>query len=319
MPVLAVDLGGSHITCAVVREQVILAEAEVPTSATLLRSDLETIAALLHRCMAESSVEPASIRGLAIGFCGVVDGRRGKILSTLNKYTDALNLDLHAWARAMFDAPLRIENDACLALLGEAYAGAARGVQDAVMVTLGTGIGGAAMLGGKLLRSESGQAGCLGGHLPVAFRGRLCTCGAIGCAEAEASTAVLPALCREHSGFPTSQLAKAPCLNFKNVFDAADGGDLVAEDIVEHCQQVWAALTVGLIHAFGPEVVIFGGGVMQRGPALLAYIRRYVEKHMWRTSWGVPRIESAALGSRAALLGGSAIFRDTYADVRSSR
>ncbi len=74
-----------------------------------------------------------------------------------------------------------------MALLGERYAGAGRGFDDIVMTTLGTGIGGAAMIGGKLLRGKHAQAGCLGGHIPVKFGGRQCTCGAIGCAEAEAS------------------------------------------------------------------------------------------------------------------------------------
>jgi len=74
-----------------------------------------------------------------------------------------------------------------MALLGERHAGAAAGCDDVVMVTLGTGVGGAAMIGGRLLRGRHFQAGCLGGHLPVRFDGRRCICGAVGCVETEAS------------------------------------------------------------------------------------------------------------------------------------
>lgn len=306
--VLSIDLGGSHIGCAVVEGDAILAELELPTSAGSLAGNLDRITEGLWHVAVRSGVRQRSLQGIAIGFCGIVDGSTGEILSTLDKYADATSQDLRAWAQREFGLPVRIENDACLALLGESFAGAARGARDVVMVTLGTGIGGAAMLEGRLLRSSAGQAGCLGGHLPVNFRGRLCSCGAVGCAEAEASTAVLPLLCHEHPGFPKSLLAQESELDFATVYRAADAGDTVAADIVVHCEQVWAALTVGLIHAYGPELVLFGGGVLQRGCRLLEPIRRYVEKHMWRTSRGVPRIESAALGSRAALLGGAALF-----------
>ena len=246
--------------------------------------------------------------GVALGFCGIVDGERNEILSTLDKYSDAVGVDLHGWAQQEFGLSLRIENDACMALLGEHRAGAAQSARDVVMITLGTGIGGAAMLGGRLLRSYAGQAGCLGGHLPVNFRGRRCSCGAVGCAESEASTAVLPILCREASGFDTSLLAAEPRLDFKALFRAVDAEDAVASGILDHCVSVWSALTVGLIHAYGPELVVFGGGVMQRGEALLEPIRAYVAEHTWGTKRGLPGIVAAQLGVRAALLGGGTLF-----------
>jgi glucokinase len=126
-----------------------------------------------------------------------LESRTGEVLSTLNKFADIQQVDLSAWSARELGLPVRFENDARMALLGEHSAGAAQGAQDVVMVTLGTGIGGAAMLQGHLLHSRYGQAGCLGGHLTVNFRGRRCKCGAIGCAEAEASTSVLEEVCRE--------------------------------------------------------------------------------------------------------------------------
>ena len=305
---LSIDLGGSHVAVAVIQDGTILAESTVATTAMLLSTMLPAIAAMGRDCLARADVAVAAPQGVALGFPGVVDGETGEILSTLDKYIDAPTLNLQEWSWREFSAPLRMENDAALALLGECFAGAARHYCDVVMVTLGTGIGGAAMLGGQLLRSRAGQAGCLGGHLPVNYSGRLCSCGGIGCAEAEASTAVLPLLAREHPAFERSALARERVLNFEVLFREVDAGDAVANDMLAHCIKVWSVLTVGLVHAYGPELILFGGGVLQRGETLLSPIRKYVEAHVWRTSRGLPRVERALLGERAALLGGAALF-----------
>ncbi len=295
---------------AAVRDGVILAEERRLTPARALNAEIGTLAEMGHRCLSLSREEPHLLAGVALGFPGVVDGNSGEILSTLNKYTDAPDLDLHGWARREFGLPLRMENDACLALLGEVASGAGQGMRDVVMVTLGTGIGGAAMIDGQLLRSWRGQAGCLGGHLPVNFAGRKCTCGAIGCAETEASTAALPELLRRSPGFPQSVMAQVAEPDFKALFRAADAGDAVACSVLNHCVQIWSILTVGLVHAYGPELVLLGGGVLERGASLLDPIRHYVENHVWRTSRGVPRIERAQLGPEAALIGGETLFQD---------
>src|SRR5439155_23768344 len=117
-------------------------------------------------------------------------------------------MELATWSRDTFGLRLCIENDARMALLGESYEGAARGFSDVVMMTLGTGIGGVTMIEGKLLRGKHSQAGCIGGHFPVLFSGRPCSCGGIGCAEAEASGWSLPAVVNDWPGIASSALAK---------------------------------------------------------------------------------------------------------------
>ncbi len=310
MAVLSVDLGGSHLAIAVVRDGAVLAGERRVTEARSLSMEMSTLTAMARRCLAASGTPVSELAGVAVGFCGVVDGNSGEILSTLNKYSDAPDLDLHGWAKREFGLPLRMENDACLALLGETAWGAAQGERDVVMVTLGTGIGGAAMVDGQLLRSRNGQAGCMGGHLPVNFAGRQCSCGAMGCAETEASTAALPELLRRSPDLSKSVLAHQAAPDFKAVYRAADAGDAVAQSTLDHCVHIWSVLTVGLVHAYGPELVLFGGGVLERGASLLDPIRIYVERHVWRTSRGLPRIERAQLGQDAALIGGATLFQD---------
>jgi glucokinase len=251
---------------------------------------------------------PRSCRGLGVGVPAIVDNRTHEILSSLNKYADGSGQMLSAWSERAFGIPARLENDACLALLGECRAGAARGYADVVMVTLGTGIGVAAMLEGRLLRSRLGQAGCVGGHIMVQLGGRACVCGGIGCAEAEASTVSLPAVCRNWPGFAASSLAKENVLDFAALFRGVDAGDPVARQVLNHCIAVWSALAANLVHAYGPERMIFGGGVMRRAAAILPGIRAFVDEHTWKTTRGCVTIEPALLGDAAALLGAETLF-----------
>ena len=301
MKALAVDLGGSHATCALVEDTHILASRTITADGTTgLKSLLPLLAETLKAIHAEGcNSNPAAV---VFSFCGIVDYVQGRILSTNAKFDDAPSLDLIAWSHEELKLPLKIENDARLALLGERYAGAARGCDDVVMITLGTGIGGAAMSEGRLLRGKHSQAGCLGGHLPVDFKGRACSCGAIGCAEAEASSVSLPEVCRCHPGFSSSALATETPVTFEKLFHHLGQGDRVARDVVDRCLRVWATTVVGLIHAYDPELVIVGGGIMKSATRILPFLQSYVQRHAW-TPWGKVNVASAALGNSAALLG----------------
>jgi glucokinase len=253
-------------------------------------------------------------QGIGIGLPAIVDGRSGEVLSTLgSKFADSAAADLQAWSDRELGLPIRIENDAKLALLGERFAGAAKGFEDVVMITLGTGIGVAVMLQNRLMHSHMGQAGTLGGHLVVRLDGRICACGAVGCAESEASTSALPALCREWPGFAGSTLAEAPQLDFATLFQARDASDSVAGELIEHCISVWSALTVSLVHAYGPQLILFGGGVARRGEEILKPIRAHVGQHSWKTSRGLAGIEVATLGADAALVGAETLFFEELA------
>jgi glucokinase len=300
---LAVDLGGSHATCAVVEDETVPSAERISLEGALgLEGALPLIEEALARVAATAGTRTSECTGLALGFCGIVNPETGRVLSTNAKYEDAPGIDLPAWARIALGVELQIENDARLALLGERHCGAARGCDDVVMVTLGTGIGGVAMIGGRLLRGRHHQAGLLGGHLTGVHQGRVCTCGNVGCVEAEASTWALPGVCRSWPGFEESSLAAAPRLDFETLFAAAGGGDAVAAAVRDRCLRLWAAGVVSMIHAWDPEVVILGGGVMGNGEAVLPFVQDHVRRHAW-TPWGEVDVRAAELGDRAALLG----------------
>jgi glucokinase len=307
MGYLAVDLGGSHVTCGVVSDGVLLvSEAfSVPDSLNLAPV-LPALSATLGR-LRETAGCP--IEGIGLGFCGLVHDEESRIVSTNGKFVDAPGLDLNEWAASALKTPLRIANDARLALRGEMSAGSGKGERNLVMFTLGTGIGGVAALDGRLPCGTHGLAAGLGGHVPVTLEGRRCTCGAQGCAESEASGWALPGLCREQPDFATSRLSETE-LNFRNLFRLADEGDAVALHVRDHCLHVWGTMTVTAIIAYDPAVVIFGGGVMKAADVILPSLREYVRHNVW-APLSEPRIVAAVLGNHAALYGVESLFQET--------
>jgi glucokinase len=311
--VLAIDLGGSHASCAIVRDRTILTSEAIPADGS------ENLSALLVRALDafkrlanELELSLKDCDGIAIGFPGLVSTRATRVLSTNAKYEDAPGLDLAGWGRQNLGLPLRLENDARLALLGEVFAGAAQGFTEVVMMTLGTGIGGVAMIEGKLLRGKHSQAGCLGGHIPVLFSGRPCTCGGIGCAEAESSGWALPRVFEEWSGARDSSLAKYLKIGFKELFEEAAVGDPVAVGIRDRCLKVWCANAVALVHAYDPEIIVMGGGVMKSAGKIIPVIQSHVQKYAW-TPWGKVEVRAAVLGNHAALLGAVPLLSDALA------
>ncbi len=312
MKALAIDFGGTHATCGLVEDRKILGHESIDTDnakslIAVLPKIADTFRALLH----SASLDIKDCAGIGVGLAALIDGRIGKVLSTNEKYPDAMGFDLDRWSRETFGIPLRLENDARLALLGEAFAGAARGFTEVVMMTLGTGIGGVAMIEGHLLRGKHGQAGCLGGHIPALYNGRACTCGAIGCCEAEAAGWSLPYVVREWPGIAASALSKYPEVGFKELFEEAMRGDKIAIAIRDRCLNIWAVDAVGLVHSFDPEIIVIGGGVMKSADIIIPYVEQYVQKHAW-TPWGKVRVRPAELGNNAALLGAIPLLTEAF-------
>jgi glucokinase len=311
MKALSIDLGGTHIGCAVVEDTKILAYSSISYGNALnLAPVLPEIEQTLRNLLLETNVKSSKCAGVVMGFPGIVDTHTGVILSTLRKYEDAPRLNLAAEYQRSFGLPFRIENDARMALLGEHYAGAAQGCGNSVMMILGTGIGTAAMIKGQVLRGAHAQAGCLGGHMPLNLDGRQCICGNLGCAESEASGWSLPLIAKAWTGFSTSSLPTERNIDYGNLFAAAGKGDTVAQAIRDHCLRVWAMNAVALIHAYDPEVVVVAGGVLRSNrEQTISFIQDYVAKHAW-TSWGKVAVRATQCGVQAVLLGAIPLIRE---------
>lgn len=316
--VLAADLGGTWLKLGLVRGGRVVAKRVIEShSARGLAPRLPAIERTFTDLCAQAGVPLVQCQGVVLGFPGLVDTPRGRVTAVYGKFDDALHLDLAGWAQQRLGLPLALENDARLAAVGEWRHGAGRSCDNLVMLTLGTGLGTAAIVQGRVLRGCHGQAGCLGGHFTVRYGGRRCAGGNIGCAEAEASTAHLTALAQADPDFARSALKRLGQVDYAAVFEHAAAGDAAALRLRAHSLTVWSALVVTLIHAYDPERVVLGGGIMASGDAILAHVQAYVAEHA-ETPWGRVQIVAGALGQDAALLGSPWLLAEQRAALASA-
>ena len=244
----------------------------------------------------------AVLRCIGLAFPGLVDPIHNRVISTNEKYDDACSISLDKWAWENWEVPFCMDNDARLAVAGEWWQGAARGKNNVVMMTIGTGIGTGVVIDGRLLYGQHFQAGSLGGHFVLDYKGRRCSCGNKGCVEALSSSFFLPTIIREHALLSESFKRDADVYDFKRIFRLAQEGDEDALLIRNECMDIWASAIITYIHAYDPEVVILGGGILKSQEVIIPYISKRVDELAWCPSGKVP-IVPAILGDDAALFG----------------
>ena len=300
MTTIAVDLGGSRIKTALIHDGVVQDSAIIP---------IDAMRGVEH---ALTVIEPEIARlrgirepvGIGLAFPGLVDPFRKAVISVNGKFEDAPGFSFTGWAREQYGLPLVLENDANAALVGELQYGCGMGCDNAVLMILGTGIGTAAMLQGHLLRGKHFQAGCLGGHLPVASlaTGRACTCGSRGCAEAVGGTWALAGIAGEHKDFANSALSREAVIDYEALFRLAEAGDALATELLAESIDAWSTCAVGLIHAYDPDMLILSGGVTRAGARLTKPIGDSIEAYAW-TPWGKVALRVAQNPEHSVLLG----------------
>ncbi|MPM59748.1 Protein mlc [bioreactor metagenome] len=258
----------------------------------------EAIDSILFR----QHIELAQLDGIGLAFPGLVDPNEGKVISTNEKYDDTCEYNLNAWIGQNWNLPFCIDNDARLAVLGEWRQGAARGKRNVVMMTIGTGIGTGVIIDGNVLYGQHYQAGSLGGHFVIDYKGRLCTCGNKGCVEAMASSFFLSVIIQEHPQLSDSFKQLADKIDFKEIFGLAAVGNRDALLLRNECMDIWSAAIVTYIHAYDPEIVVLGGGIMNSADVIIPYIKERVDRYAWCPSSKV-QIVTAQLSENAALYG----------------
>ena len=276
---VGIDMGGTRIKIGLVNDGKIIASSLMEASAHVILNDrLNEIADEVDRLLSEKRCEPI---GVGLAFPGIVNSEENKILSKYVKYPDAQRVDLSSWAKTRWQCPLALENDARAALVGEWQYGAGKNCDNLVLITLGTGVGTAALINGKLLHGKHFLAGSLGGHMSINLHGDICNCGNLGCVESEASTWSLQRQVSRSSEYKSSKLSEEPEMNFNVVFRHAREGDKLAVEIRENALKAWSLAIINLIHAYDPERVVIGGGVMKSKDLIIPYVQRMIEKDSW--------------------------------------
>lgn len=316
--IIGVDLGGTNIVVGAVTldgsQQ--FGMHSIPTRADL-GSDavVERIAQLVERVAAETmSATGASrsrILGVGIGSPGPLDRETGVVILTPN--LGWTNFPLRDRIATAVQLPATLDNDANCATLGEWWLGAARGAQQVVGLTIGTGIGGGLILNGRLFHGVSDVAGEVG-HTTIDANGRRCGCGNYGCLEAYASGPAIAERAREAlaggepSAMPAVVGGDLSRLSAAIVYDAAKQGDRLAQEVVRETARILGIGIANLLNIFNPEVVVLAGGVTQAGDQLFEPMRAEVRRRAFKPAVDACRIVPGALQGNAGVIGAAATF-----------
>lgn len=295
---IALDLGGTRIKIGFFEDGKLSDFQSIPAHSQ------ESITAVLDRVVGAVSKKKGDrpVRMVGLATPGIIDPYGRKILSINSKYSDAVGFDFSAWCLKEFGCLLVMENDANAALLGEVSKGCAVGERDAVMMILGTGIGTAAMMDGRLVRGRHFQAGILGGHFVVDLHGMPCTCGGKGCLETLTGSGVLEELVRGMPGFEDSILSSLDWPGMEGVIEAMEHGDPFASRVFDDVMEALGAGITNLVHAYDPEVVVLSGGVMKGKDRIMPALEQKVRERVW-TPWGAVRLLVAKDPDSSVLLG----------------
>ena len=303
-----IDLGGTNIVAGVVDDEFrIVATAKCKTR---IPRPAEEIVVDMAR-MAKEAVQNAGLTMADIAYVGVGSPGTCNADTGIVEYSNNLQfekLPLRDMLGGMLDKAVYIENDANAAALGEALAGAAKGAQSCVCITLGTGVGGGIIIDGKIYGGFN-FAGAELGHTVIMVDGELCTCGRFGCWEAYASaTALINQTRRAMVNHPDSAMwsiaEDLDKVNGRTAFDGMRAGDAVAAQVVDTYIKYIATGLINVINIFQPEVLCIGGGICKEGDTLLKPLAAHIERERYsKYSSHQTRLCVATLGNDAGIIG----------------
>ena len=311
---VGVDLGGTNTRAGLVSESgKIIAMEGLPTSRTEgYRRIVADMADLVRGIVKGENLNLSDIECIGIGVPGSINRRQGVLIYANNfDFSDA---PIAEEMRRHIDLPLYLQNDANCAALGESVAGAAKDVSDSITITLGTGIGGGIVLGGKVFSGFNDAAGELG-HTVIVSGGEPCTCGRKGCWEAYASATALirqtKSAARAHPDSIINRLADGDLrtIDARTAFDAEKAGDSAGAEVVGNYIRYLAEGLTDLVNIFTPELIVIGGGVSNQGENLLGRLRTLVEENIYFKGEPRTRIVRARLGDRAGIVGAAMMGR----------
>jgi glucokinase len=309
-PVLALDIGGTKLAVGVVKPDgsvhglVIEPTRRAEGHARTLRRLFD----MGHRAVEIAGLRPAGIGGVGISCGGPLDAAAGVLLCPphLPGWTD---VPIGPMASVEFGVPAYLENDATAGAWGEYRFGAGQGVDSMVYMTVSTGVGGGAVIDGRLHRGAAGNGGEFG-HIMVRPGGRSCTCGRNGCVEAYVSgTAIAERAAETIAGGRNSILAALPSITAADVA-AAVPGDAVAREVWEEGAGLLGEAVTDLVNILEPNLVVLGGGVTRSGSILLDPVARAVAANAMPPAARAVRVVLAALGDVVCVVGAGAVALD---------
>ncbi len=307
--IIGVDLGGTKMLLGVLdaESNVLWESREASTGQTE-----DELVALLVREIEEARGECPDAAAVGLGIPATINHDKGIAVSAVNLPLE--NLPIRDLVVERTGLPAFVDNDATVAALAEHLYGAARGAENAVMLTIGTGIGGGLILGGEIYRGSTG-AGAELGHMVIDADGPPCqgSCPGRGCVETLASGTALgregrAAAEREPGSALGAMLAKGETIDGKAVTEAALAGDPTARGVFDLIGSRLGVALTSFANIFEPEVFVIGGGVIAAGDLLLEPARRVLAERALPPMKKIPVI-AAELGADAGMIGAAAMAR----------
>lgn len=310
---IGIDLGGTSIKVGIIdTNHHIVGRCQLPTEAQATwKQVISHMVQAVEDALADADITLQDCTRVGVGSPGTVDAKNGLVVYSNN--LGWKDVPLAEVLQQKLGLPVYISNDANCAALGEVVAGAARGCKDAVLLTLGTGVGSGIIINGHIFEG-GGPGGAELGHTMLHKGGELCTCGRHGCLEAYASaTALIREANRAAQAHPDSILAAmtggdAAKMNGRIPFEAAKQQDTVACTVVETYLNDLADGIADAVNLFRPQMVLLGGGVSCQGDELTRPLRQKVAQRVFGGERSyLPEIRCAALENDAGMIGAANI------------
>lgn len=307
---VGVDVGGTAIKVGICNaDGQLLHTYEGPTEASKgTDTILQNIAKYVRQIVAESDYDWERVDGVGVGIAGFLDIPNGIVKFAPNLKIE--NVNLKAFLEQELDKTVKVNNDANVAALGEAWGGAGKGIGHCVCYTLGTGVGGGIIIEGKIVEGYMGMAGELG-HMAIVpdLEAIQCGCGKMGCLETVSSATGIIRMAKDavERGDRTS-LSQVEDIMAKDVLDAAKAGDEVATRIVNRAAYYLGKSMAMIAIVLNPQYFIIGGGVSKAGDFLFDQIREVFEKHTQDQAKENVKIVAATLGNNAGVVGAAGLI-----------
>ncbi|MCH4239788.1 MAG: ROK family protein [Oscillospiraceae bacterium] len=309
---LGIDLGGTNIAVGVVNDNYqIIARAKNHTKVPCPEEEMtEQLATATLQALQTANLTLDDVPWIGVGSPGSIDSKHGIVGFAgnlgLRSYTLADQLSKRLNGKKVF-----LENDANAAAFGEYQAGALKGANDALAITLGTGIGGGVIINGKIYSGCNGAAGELG-HIVIQMDGRPCSCGRRGCWEAYASATGLVKTTQEimeanpDKNAPIWEIAKGDLANVdgRTAFDAMRAGDPLGQQAVDRFIHDLGTGIANCINTFQPDILCIGGGICNEKENLLRPLRAFLKHEVFLVPNGKQtELRTASLGNDAGIIG----------------
>lgn len=296
--ILSMDIGGTAVKLGLVDEEGrIHGKREASVHFDGYKTPILTTAIREARAFLRERNIP--IEGIGVSATGQIDTRERTVVGTNGKIPGYEGTQIGRELEEAFGLPVTALNDANAAALGECFAGRAKGMEDVVMLTLGTGVGGGVIIGGKIYGGMRGIAGELG-HFTLYQDGEPCACGKRGCYENYASATALVRAAQ--------RAAEETDMDGRTVFGRAAQGDARMLGVISRWLDDVAAGITGLVHIFNPRMVLIGGGISAQEKLLIEPLRqRVLSQVMPRFAQGLC-LERASLSNDAGLIGAACFF-----------